>query len=271
MLTRIVKNAFGHVDAEARDFVPESEVRRVVWEGRVFVAILAATVAASLIWWTPLPVLLIGLPTYYGAWLVVFFGVTQHAGLQEDVLDHRLNTRTVYMNPVFRWLYSNMNYHIEHHIFPGVPYRNLPALHEEIKDSLPPALPNTRAAYRELLGALRVARAGHLMGARPGRDVPERSVERQCGSDRRGADGRRPVEGGALTWTSVRSTPCRSARSGGWIMAGRTFALYRLAGRRRGPQRRTVHPRRGSPRRGPRHRLRDRVPQAQRPVRPPHG
>ena len=27
------------------------------------------------------------------------FGLTQHAGLAEDVLDHRLNSRTVYMNP----------------------------------------------------------------------------------------------------------------------------------------------------------------------------
>ena len=44
---------------------------------------------------------------------------------------------------------------VEHHLFPGVPYYALPALHEEIKDSLPPALPNTAAAYRELLGALK--------------------------------------------------------------------------------------------------------------------
>ena len=59
-------------------------------------------------------------------------------GLAEDVLDHRLNTRTVYMNPFSRFLYWNMNYHVEHHMFPMVPYHALPALHEEIKDDLPP-------------------------------------------------------------------------------------------------------------------------------------
>ena len=32
------------------------------------------------------------------------FGMTQHAGLDEDVLDHRLNSRTIYMNPVFRFM-----------------------------------------------------------------------------------------------------------------------------------------------------------------------
>ena len=30
-----------------------------------------------------------------------------------------------------------MQYHIEHHIFPQVPFYNLPKLHEAIKDQLP--------------------------------------------------------------------------------------------------------------------------------------
>ena len=39
------------------------------------------------------------------------------------------------MNPNFsRFIYMNMNYHIEHHMFPLVPYYNLPALHQEIKE-----------------------------------------------------------------------------------------------------------------------------------------
>ena len=38
------------------------------------------------------------------------------------MLDHRLNSRTVYMNPISRFIYWNMNYHIEHHMFPMVPY-----------------------------------------------------------------------------------------------------------------------------------------------------
>ena len=155
MLWRMIRHALGDIDADARDFIPESEHRRLIREDRIFVVVLAASAALSVVLWTPLPALLVGLPTIYGGWLVVFFGITQHAGLQEDVLDHRLNTRTVYMNPVFRFLYSNMNYHIEHHIFPAVPYHALPALHDEIKEYLAPALPSTTAAYRELLSAMR--------------------------------------------------------------------------------------------------------------------
>jgi len=170
MLWRMAQHAVGFIDDEANDFVPESEHRRLMWENRVFLTIIGVAVASSVVWANPLPVLLVGLPTIYGGWVVVFFGITQHAGLREDVLDHRRNSRTVYMNPVFRFLYSNMNYHIEHHIFPGVPYHALPALHEEIKAYLPPASPNTISAYRELLGALRHQQTD------PTWEIPDRAI-----------------------------------------------------------------------------------------------
>ena len=62
----------------------------------------------------------------------------QHGGLKADTWDHRESTRTVLLNPIHGWLlYFNMQYHIEHHIFPQVPFYNLPKLHEVIKDQLP--------------------------------------------------------------------------------------------------------------------------------------
>ncbi len=70
------------------------------------------------------------------------------------VKDHRLNTRTVYMNPLCRFLYVNMNYHIEHHMFPMVPFHALPRLHEMVKDQMPPAYRGFLDAYREILPTL---------------------------------------------------------------------------------------------------------------------
>ena len=69
-------------------------------------------------------------------------GLLQHGGLADNVLDHRLNSRTVYMNPISRFIYWNMNYHVEHHMFPMVPYHALPRLHALIKDDLPPPNPS---------------------------------------------------------------------------------------------------------------------------------
>ena len=154
MVARIVMHAFGHVEEFTRLVVPADKLRRVVWEARVFLLLLVGVIVAAVALGTIVPLLFVGLPSFYGAWLLWFFAITQHAGLREDVLDHRMNTRTVYINPVFRFLYLNMNYHVEHHLFPGVPYYNLPALHEEIKVYLPPPKTSMLDAYREIIHAL---------------------------------------------------------------------------------------------------------------------
>src|ERR1035438_3349980 len=58
------------------------------------------------------------------------------------------------MNFVNRYLYWNMNYHTEHHMFPLVPYHALPRLHEVVKDDMPPAYPSLLAAWREIVPAV---------------------------------------------------------------------------------------------------------------------
>lgn len=172
MLLRIGQHALGRIDEDTREFVPEEELPRVVREARVFVAILGAVVAWCLVTTSIVPLLFVGLPSFYGVWLVWFFAITQHAGLNEDVLDHRYSTRTVYMNPVFRFLYLNMNYHLEHHLFPSVPYHALPALHEEVKQYLPAPKTSMFDAYKEIVLALRMQRRNPDWEI-PGREVPE--------------------------------------------------------------------------------------------------
>ena len=147
-------HAGGRMTPEEMTFVPETERPKVYRTARIWLAILACVILACLVMQSILPAMLIGLPTIYGGFMTIFFGLTQHAGLAEDVLDHRLNSRTVYMNPIFRFLYWNMNYHIEHHMFPMVPYHALPGLHAAIKDDCPEPYPSTIAAYREIIPAL---------------------------------------------------------------------------------------------------------------------
>ena len=98
---------------------------------------------------------------------MVMTGLLQHGGLAEDVLDHRLNSRTVYMNPVSRWIYWNMNYHVEHHMFPMVPYYALPALHDLIRHDLPKPNTSIFQAYREMWGAIMKQRRDPSYALRP--------------------------------------------------------------------------------------------------------
>jgi fatty acid desaturase len=155
VVVSVLRHAAGRLTAEEVTFIPETERHRVYREARAWVAVYLVVIGLAIYLGSVLPLLYVGLPSLYGRWLAHFFAFTQHAGLAENVLDHRLNSRTVYMNPVLRFLYWNMNYHIEHHMFPMVPYHALPRLHAELREDLPVPCRSTIAAYREILPALR--------------------------------------------------------------------------------------------------------------------
>lgn len=151
---RVLLHSCGRMRADERTFVPETEFPKVYRRARIYVLIYAGSIGLSVYLQSFLPVLFICLPNVFGTWLLYVYNMTQHAGLAENVLDHRLNCRTVYMNPVNRYLYWNMNYHVEHHMFPLVPYHALPKLHAVVKDDMPPPYPNILAAWREIIPAV---------------------------------------------------------------------------------------------------------------------
>ena len=149
----MVRNAAGIISAAEKTFIPEQEQPRAIRVARIWVLIYAVTVALAIYLGSILPLMLVGLPRLYGAWHHVLTGLLQHGGLADNVIDHRLNSRSVYMNPFSRFVYWNMNYHVEHHMFPMVPYHALPQLHEMIKHDLPTPNRSILEGYREMVPA----------------------------------------------------------------------------------------------------------------------
>ena len=78
-------------------------------------------------------------------------GVAEHAGYQPNP-NQMVNARTV-INPIQTFLFAphNVNYHIEHHVYPSIPYFNLPQVHQLLRSrgSLPDA--NIFYGYRQVL------------------------------------------------------------------------------------------------------------------------
>ena len=174
----ILRQAGGTLSDDEKDYIPESERPKAILAARIQIAIYVATLAAAVAWRSFIPLMLIGLPRIYGCWHMVLTGMLQHGGLADNVPDHRLNSRTVYMNPISRFIYWNMNYHIEHHMFPMVPYYSLPALHELVKNDYPPPNRSIYEGYVEMIGALKrqIADPNYYLrrelppGAKPYRD-----------------------------------------------------------------------------------------------------
>ena len=123
--------------------------QRSIWWSRTLLAFHGAVLVigiASGLWVLPL---ILSLAVFIGNWLSYFVGLTQHCGLREHSRDFRKNTRSVKLNPLFSFLYWRMNWHIEHHMYAGVPCYNLARLYSEIKDDMP--VPRTLiGAWREM-------------------------------------------------------------------------------------------------------------------------
>jgi Na+-transporting NADH:ubiquinone oxidoreductase subunit F len=152
---KILLNVVGRFTVDELDYLPPDERPKAVRTARIYVTVWFAVLAACVVLRTVEPLMFVVLPSFYGKWLLVAYGITQHAGLAEDTLDHRLNSRSVRMNRVHRYLYWNMNFHTEHHMFPNVPFHALPALSEATKADFPPQYSGIFAAYREILSAYR--------------------------------------------------------------------------------------------------------------------
>jgi fatty acid desaturase len=151
---RMFVHAAGQILPDEAVYVDQSFHAATIRTARFWVAIYATTIIASLLLQSWIPLLLIGLPRLFGCWHMVMTGWLQHGGLSDNVLDHRLNSRTVTMNPVSRFIYWNMNYHVEHHMFPLVPYYRLPELQRICAHDFPAPNRSIHEAIGEMLPAL---------------------------------------------------------------------------------------------------------------------
>ena len=91
------------------------------------------------------------LGTHYCGWLGFLCGLPQHYGLKPNVPDFRLNTRTFTCSWIPAFYYWNMQYHLEHHMYPAVPFYNLPRLRAQLAHDLPPAPHGLVATWRHML------------------------------------------------------------------------------------------------------------------------
>ena len=149
-----IKHAFGWTSVVMKDCVPKQEQSKVRLFARIHVILWTIIISASIYFQTWFPILYLLLPFVYGTTMIHIIQFIQHAGLTNDVQDHRLTTRSVKLNPFLNFLCWNMEYHLEHHMYPMIPSYNLRKLHELIKDQLPPAKKNLWEAYKEIIPAI---------------------------------------------------------------------------------------------------------------------
>lgn len=146
---------------EVDDIFPREEVDKrqqlINWACILLIGhgVIAIVAIYTGLWLLPV---LITFGRFYGRWLQWLCGRTQHTGLQDNVPDFRLCSRTVILSPFVRFLYWHMNYHIEHHMYAAIPCYNLGRLHKSIEYDLPKSPRGLFAAWKSIVGILKKQR-----------------------------------------------------------------------------------------------------------------
>ncbi|MFP4551572.1 MAG: fatty acid desaturase [Spirochaetales bacterium] len=132
-----------------------AETRKLRTFARAHLLFHAALTTVAIITGTYQLIVLVTLASFYGRWLQFLCNETQHIGLVDNVPDFRLCCRTFTANPVIRFLYWNMNYHTEHHMYAAVPCYNLHKLHLKVRHELPAWPRGIVATWRQIISILR--------------------------------------------------------------------------------------------------------------------
>jgi fatty acid desaturase len=110
-----------------------AERRRIVLEYAAMLGIYAAVTIACissnhlawLLWYWLIPAQL-------ATFLSNIRGIAEHLCTNRASVVSR--TRTTLSNPIVSFLMCNLNFHLEHHLFPGIPWYNLPRAHVILRD-----------------------------------------------------------------------------------------------------------------------------------------
>jgi fatty acid desaturase len=122
--------------------IPESDAssrRAIVAWARIILCGQLALAAIFVLTGHWFLIVIVNFGCFYSNWLCTLTGAPQHIGLSPDTPDFRLCCRTYTCSWLPAFFYWNMQYHVEHHMFPAVPFYNLPRLRAAIAHDLPPA------------------------------------------------------------------------------------------------------------------------------------
>lgn len=129
------------------------EVMQATW---LQLGVYGAAIVASVVAGKPWFLLYWGLPLAIGQPLLRLILVAEHTDCSHD--DNPLtNTRTTLTTWPINFLMWNMPFHAEHHLYPSIPFHQLPAAHTELASNLAHVDPGYVQVNRTLLANLRQA------------------------------------------------------------------------------------------------------------------
>ena len=134
----------------------EERMKAVRW-ARLVLLFHTVVIVGAIALGEPILAVLVSGHIFIGNWLRYFVGAPMHCGLKSNVPDFRKSVRTITLDPLSEFLYWHMNWHLEHHMYAGVPCYNLQKLYHAVADDMPKPR-SLLGAWREMRGTLKEQR-----------------------------------------------------------------------------------------------------------------
>ena len=127
----------------------EKDLNFIQRESFAVLIINVAALAAFIVFWRWDLIILTMLGPQIGLAIGAFYHRTEHIAMMNNSTDQRLCTRGVKVSPITKFFYGGLDEHVEHHLFPGVPSRNLTKLRQALDISIPERK-NVIACWKEI-------------------------------------------------------------------------------------------------------------------------
>lgn len=132
-----IERAAGRKDRLMRDHCSPQDIRAIRIESLAILLAHIAVAAVAVLFrrWELLA--FVTLAWHVGSPMEILWHATKHIGRPYNVNDHRLNTRSVRVGWFIKSFFWGLDDHVDHHLYPVVPSRNLPKLHKLLEKDLP--------------------------------------------------------------------------------------------------------------------------------------
>lgn len=132
-----IKRAAGVKNWMMRDHCTDAQVRAIRIESAQILLTQMAIAAVAVVFQRWELLLFVTIAWQVGEPMERFWHDTKHIARPYNVKDHRLNTRSVKVGAFVKSFFWGLDDHVDHHLYPAVPSRNLPKLHRILEPNLP--------------------------------------------------------------------------------------------------------------------------------------
>jgi fatty acid desaturase len=132
IIDNLIRHSLGKFSKLENEYRPSSVKKLLINETRIMILGYSLIFAYSLYFNSFIFLVYWLLPRILGEPFLRLVRMVEHTG-KDETPDMIQNTRTSFPNKILKFLYWNMPYHIEHHLYANVPFYKLPKFHRLVK------------------------------------------------------------------------------------------------------------------------------------------